>query len=339
MKTPKALPTIRLKDPTRFADPFKLNYNKYVKTQYERVRLHETLTGPHRDERNDRELDPTYLPFAKAMGAISYGGEYSAYCYAAKAAHLAPFRSFREACSYQSMDELRHSQMDWGRLRDLGMRDFDEFTEYWHSDGLATIKRAFDNILALEDSFQIIFTANFVFEGAAATSFFPNMVHLAEGNGDHITSVVNWTRFQDEVRHVAFARAMVQAIVEDDDRNIKTLELWQEAAFETIGVAIQQAFGWNDIVPVPYKSSGEWMIDGLMAYAKQAEKAGITLPELDTLFDAAPEVPLGLDALKTHDLDTPPTVWEDGENNAGGLEDQKRAKSVIDHETTEEVPV
>jgi phenol hydroxylase P3 protein len=314
-----AIPTIRLKDPTRFEDPFSLTYNKYIKTQYDRVRLHETVTGPHRDKGNDERLDPQYITFAKAMTTLSYGGEYSAYVYCTKASHLAPFRSFREACSYQAMDELRHSQMDWGRLRDLGCKDSSEVMDLWHSEGLAHVKRAFDSIVALEDPFQIIFTANFIFEGAAASSFFPGMVELSKINGDHISSTVHWTRYQDEVRHVAFARALVKAIVDDDDRNIKILELWQEAAFESLGPAVLQGFGYNDLFPIPLNTSTEWLMDGMIHYGKQAEKVGLELPDIEAILAASSDVESSLEALNTGS-GCDPSWWEDGLRGAGALE-------------------
>jgi len=331
------LDTITLKDPTRFEDPFKMNYNKYVKTQYERVRLHETVSGPHKDPRNDRDLDPEYRKYAIPMAAISHYGEYSASVYCQKAAHLSPFRAFREACLFQAMDELRHSQMDWGRLKDLGVKDSYEVGKIWRSEGYCAVKDAFDWIVGLEDAFQIIFTANFVIEGAGAVSYFPNMVKLAEQNGDHIFSVINWTRFQDEVRHVAFARAMVKAIVEDDERNVKILEQWQEAAFENLGPGIGQVMGYQDLVPEPYLTSGEWMVAALSHYAEHSMKHGLELPDLDALYEGAADLPVSYEALMTERSDASLSWWEDGTPGAGALDQPSHKGAMRESEALEGV--
>jgi hypothetical protein len=118
---------------------------------------------------------------------------------------------------------------------------------------------------------------------------------------------------------------MVKAIVDDDDKNVKVLEEWQEAAFEHLGPGIGQVMGYNDLCPEPYLSSGEWLVDAIAHYATHAEKNGLALPDLDDLFEGAADMPVSLDALYTK-LDVEPSWWDDLMPGAGALDQPRQGK-------------
>lgn len=294
----KSMSRIKLKRPELFEDPFRLDYNRYIKVQHEKVLLYEAHTGQHRNPDNDERLDPEFKKLAAPLAVASYMGEYAASVYSTTAAATAQTRAFRECCLFQAVDELRHAQMDRGRILDFGITDDDEILRIWNSDGLAVIRDAFKYLTDLEDAFQIIFCANYIIEGAGAASYFPNVAELAAANGDHITYVIDKTRFTDEVRHIGYARAMVKALIEDDDNNLAILQEWADEFFAVAGPGILQLFGYNDLAPVPYKSSGEWLVDGLAHYAEHAEKVGIKPPDIEEMIsDDWGEVQVSLEAL------------------------------------------
>lgn len=291
-------PRIKLKHQELFEDPFRLDYNKYVKAQYEKVLLYEAHAGPHRDPRNDERLDPEFKKVAAPLAVASYMGEYAASVYSTTAASNAQTQGFRECCLFQAIDELRHAQMDFGRMRDFGITDREEVLRTWNSDGLAAIRDAFKYLTSLTDGFQIIFCANYIIEGAGAASYFPNVGELAAANGDHLTWVIDKTRFTDEVRHIGYSRAMVKALVEDDDRNLGILQEWSDEFFAVAGPGIQQLFGYNDLAPIPYKTSGEWLIDGLAHFTEHAEKVGLLPPDIEQMItDDWGNVQVSLEAL------------------------------------------
>lgn len=294
----KSTSRIKLKRPDLFEDPFHLDYSRYIKAQHEKVLLYEAHTGQHRDPRNDERLDPEFTKVAAPLAVASYMGEYAASVYSTTAAATATTRAFRECCLFQAADELRHAQMDRGRIRDFGITDEAEILRIWNSDGLSVIRDAFKYLTDLEDAFQIIFCANYIIEGAGAASYFPNAGELAAANGDHITYVIDKTRFTDEVRHIGYSRAMVKALVEDDSNNLTILQEWADEFFDVAGPGILQLFGYNDLAPVPYKSSGEWLVDGLSHYIEHAEKVGIKAPDVEKLIsDDWGDVQVSLEAL------------------------------------------
>lgn len=275
---------IVLKHPERFFDPFGLDYGKYIRTQAEKVTIFDVVFSKARDPEHDQKLDPGYIEALTPLVVVSHFGEYAAHRYCTTAAEAAPFPKLRDCCFYQAADERRHSEMDRARMDDWGITT-ERAREIWN-DVTPNARRVFEFLESLSDPYQIVFLANFVFEGSAGASFFPHWAELARINGDYVTYVINRTRFSDEVRHIGYSRAVTKLIAEEDDANIAILNEWLAEFMALVGGLMGEvAVMTNDRAPTPYKSSAEWGMDGLMELGKSMGDVGL---DPAVLFAAAP---------------------------------------------------
>ncbi len=265
---------ITLKNQENFVDPFGLNYNKYVRQQAEKVSMFETVYSRARDPEHDKKLDPAYVEAITPLLVASRFGEHAAHRYCTTAAANATFSSLRDCCFYQAADERRHSEMDAARLEDFGISE-KRATEIW-MDGLPKARAVFDYLESLTDPYQILFCANFVFEGSAGASVFPHWAELARINGDYVTFVINRTRFSDEVRHIGYSRALVRALLDENRGNAKVLHQWlPEFLGLVVGLITEVVVQSNDRAPQPYKTAQEWGVDGFTALRKSMIDVGL----------------------------------------------------------------
>jgi Methane/Phenol/Toluene Hydroxylase len=214
---------ITLKDPSRFADPANLTWERYVALQArERERyMAEKATIPP-DALNYKNVSPRYLANAVDQFANNYYSELSATHYVATAAANAPFDELKKCALFQLADEQRHLEMDREVFERAGIPERD-WLAAWESPG--TTCRFFRHLLELEDSIEILVKGNFVAEGAAGPGTF---TVLAEARGDLLSAVNHRARIRDETRHISYGRALVKALIEDDPSNLDTLQQWQD---------------------------------------------------------------------------------------------------------------
>jgi Methane/Phenol/Toluene Hydroxylase len=221
-----ARPKITLKDPTRFADPANLTWERYVALQArERERyMAEKATIPP-NALNYRTVSPRYLENAVDQFANNYYSELSATHYVATAAANAPFDELKKCALFQLADEQRHLEMDREVFERAGIPEAD-WLAAWEAPG--TTCRFFRHLLELEDSIEILVKGNFVAEGAAGPGTFTVLADGAEARGDVLSAVNHRARIRDETRHISYGRALVKALIEDDPSNLDTLQRWQD---------------------------------------------------------------------------------------------------------------
>jgi Methane/Phenol/Toluene Hydroxylase len=217
---------ITLKDPSRFADPANLTWERYVALQArERERyMAEKATIPP-DALNYKNVSPRYLANAVDQFANNYYSELSATHYVATAAANAPFDELKKCALFQLADEQRHLEMDREVFERAGIPERD-WLAAWESPG--TTCRFFRHLLELEDSIEILVKGNFVAEGAAGPGTFTVLADGAEARGDLLSAVNHRARIRDETRHISYGRALVKALIEDDPSNLDTLQQWQD---------------------------------------------------------------------------------------------------------------
>jgi hypothetical protein len=217
---------ITLKDPSRFADPANLTWERYVALQArERERyMAEKATIPP-DALNYKNVSPRYLAHAVDQFANNYYSELSATHYVATAAANAPFDELKKCALFQLADEQRHLEMDREVFERAGIPERD-WLAAWESPG--TTCRFFRHLLELEDSIEILVKGNFVAEGAAGPGTFTVLADGAEARGDLLSAVNHRARIRDETRHISYGRALVKALIEDDPSNLDTLQQWQD---------------------------------------------------------------------------------------------------------------
>jgi Methane/Phenol/Toluene Hydroxylase len=217
---------ITLKDPSRFADPSNLTWERYVALQArERERyMAEKATIPP-DALNYKNVSPRYLANAVDQFANNYYSELSATHYVATAAANAPFDELKKCALFQLADEQRHLEMDREVFERAGIPERD-WLAAWESPG--TTCRFFRHLLELEDSIEILVKGNFVAEGAAGPGTFTVLADGAEARGDLLSAVNHRARIRDETRHISYGRALVKALIEDDPSNLDTLQQWQD---------------------------------------------------------------------------------------------------------------
>jgi hypothetical protein len=217
---------ITLKDPSRFADPANLTWERYVALQArERERyMAEKATIPP-DALNYKHVSPRYLANAVDQFANNYYSELSATHYVATAAANAPFDELKKCALFQLADEQRHLEMDREVFERAGIPERD-WLAAWEAPG--TTCRFFRHLLELEDSIEILVKGNFVAEGAAGPGTFTVLADGAEARGDVLSAVNHRARIRDETRHISYGRALVKALIEDDPSNLDTLQQWQD---------------------------------------------------------------------------------------------------------------
>jgi Methane/Phenol/Toluene Hydroxylase len=215
-----------LKDPSRFADPANLTWERYVALQArERERyMAEKATIPP-DALNYQHVSPRYLANAVDQFANNYYSELSATHYVATAAANAPFDELKKCALFQLADEQRHLEMDREVFERAGIPERD-WLAVWESPG--TTCRFFRHLLELEDSIEILVKGNFVAEGAAGPGTFTVLADGAEARGDVLSAINHRARIRDETRHISYGRALVKALIEDDPSNLDTLQQWQD---------------------------------------------------------------------------------------------------------------
>jgi hypothetical protein len=217
---------ITLKDPSRFADPANLTWERYVALQArERERyVAEKATIPP-DVLNYKHVSPRYLANAVDQFANNYYSELSATHYVATAAANAPFDELKKCALFQLADEQRHLEMDREVFERAGIPERD-WLAAWEAPG--TTCRFFRHLLELEDSIEILVKGNFVAEGAAGPGTFTVLADGAEARGDVLSAVNHRARIRDETRHISYGRALVKALIEDDPSNLDTIQRWQD---------------------------------------------------------------------------------------------------------------
>jgi hypothetical protein len=217
---------ITLKDPSRFADPANLTWERYVALQArERERyMAEKATIPP-DALNYKTVSPRYLANAVDQFANNYYSELSATHYVATAAANAPFDELKKCALFQLADEQRHLEMDREVFERAGIPEAD-WLAAWEAPG--TTCRFFRHLLELEDSIEILVKGNFVAEGAAGPGTFTVLADGAEARGDLLSAVNHRARIRDETRHISYGRALVKALIEDDPSNLDTIQGWQD---------------------------------------------------------------------------------------------------------------
>jgi hypothetical protein len=219
-----------LKDPGRFSDPAGLTWERYVALQArERERyLAERATIPP-DALSYQAVSPQYLARAVDQFANNYYSELSATHYVATAAAHAPFDELKKCALFQLADEQRHLEMDREVFERAGIPERD-WLPAWEAPG--TTCRFFRHLLELDDTIEILVKGNFVAEGAAGPGTFTVLADGAEARGDLLSAVNHRARIRDETRHISYGRALVKALIDDDPRNIETIQQWQDESLQ-----------------------------------------------------------------------------------------------------------
>ena len=252
---------ITLENPALFSDPANLTWERYVALQArERERyLAERATIPQ-DALDYKDVSSRYLENAVDQFANNYYSELSATHYVATAAANAPFDELKKCALFQLADEQRHLEMDREVFERAGIPERD-WLAAWESPG--TTCRFFRHLLELEDSIEILVKGNFVAEGAAGPGTFTVLADGAEARGDVLSAVNHRARIRDETRHISYGRALVKALIEDDPRNLDTIQQWQD---ESLRLFVEVARGGE---------RREWWEGFLASYYKIALPLGL----------------------------------------------------------------
>jgi Methane/Phenol/Toluene Hydroxylase len=245
---------LSLRDTSRFSDPANLTWERYVALQArERERYLAERAAIPPEALSYQTVSPQYLERAVDQFANNYYSELSATHYVATAAANAPFDELKKCALFQLADEQRHLEMDRDVFERARIPERD-WLATWEAPG--TTCRFFRHLLELEDSIEILVKGNFVAEGAAGPGTFTVLADGAEARGDVLSAVNHRARIRDETRHISYGRALVKALIEDDPRNLPTLQKWQD---ESLRLFVEVARGgerrewWEGFLSSYYK--------------------------------------------------------------------------------------
>lgn len=282
--------TVRVNDPAQFRDPFRLDYQKYVRLQQRRTADFAEVVDNYGSADYRDSLDPVYLENQLIMTAGTFFGEYQSTFYTTRAASLQPIPALRECSMFQSLDELRHAQMDLWRMRSWGA-DWDYVDEVAR-DVFPNTAALFRWLNSLDDPFKIVFCGNFILE-TPGEALFPDRAQRCEANGDHAGFLIENSRVKDEVRHIGFAKTMTKFLLDQDPgHNEKVLLAWQDEFFDLLSESFGELEEQEDAIPVQPIPKEDTVLRGFQAYMDHLDAIQLRPPELlSALFGGEIDVP------------------------------------------------
>ncbi|MBI4479152.1 MAG: hypothetical protein HY651_03930 [Acidobacteria bacterium] len=222
---------ITMKDPSRFRDPFGLNWPKYIAMQARDKEHYEKQKAALPPEALEFKLaDPGYLEEVTHCQFLdNYFAELSATKYLATVVKNSPFEELKKCALFQIIDEQRHMEMDAEVLQRAGVPE-NEWLDRWREAD--TTYRFFQHVVSLEDPMEILLKANFLGETGAVTASFDVLAQWARRKGDPLSAINHEARLRDESRHSKTGWVLAKALIEDDAKNLAVIQEWQDEALK-----------------------------------------------------------------------------------------------------------
>ncbi len=220
---------IRLKDPSKWEDPFRMTFNQYVKIQSEKDQLHHAVRAAFEaNYGHARVIDGRWFEGVKAFAVAVQPAEYSAHRLMAYIGRNIPIEAIRFATFNQAIDELRHAQIEIKHYADMskyydGLHAYSQTNEnLWFN----TVPKSFFDDALTAGPFESLIAISFSFEYVFTNILFLPFASSAAAVGDeHFVSVGKSVQ-SDESRHMALGMSALRMLLEEDDRNVPLIQRW-----------------------------------------------------------------------------------------------------------------
>ncbi|ADG05700.1 YHS domain-containing protein [Kyrpidia tusciae] len=220
---------IRIKDPKRWEDPFRMTFNQYVKIQAEKEHLHHAIRSAFEaNHGHARIVDSRWFEGVKAFAVAVQPAEYSAHRLMAYIGRNIPIEAIRFATFNQAVDELRHAQIEIKHYAHMskyydGLHAYAKTNEnLWFN----TVPKSFFDDALTSGPFEALIAIAFSFEYVFTNILFLPFAASAAAVGDEHFASVGKSVQSDESRHMALGMAALKMLLEEDDRNIPIVQRW-----------------------------------------------------------------------------------------------------------------
>jgi phenol hydroxylase P3 protein len=220
---------VHFRDWDTFEDPFRLHYADYVRVQSDKESI---MAEQKKLAARFKEVDGIDLHWLQAMKLFypaATNSEAEAHRGHAALARFSPSPALSMAAFYQVLDEIRHAQMDTAAMR--FMRTHTNSFENWalmyqHQWVLQTFRSLFEDMLMVEDPFEMAINTNLTLELGYSNMLFVATPGAAVANGDRLYGQHAMSTQSDETRHAALGQAVIRTLLEEDERNVPIVQRW-----------------------------------------------------------------------------------------------------------------
>jgi phenol hydroxylase P3 protein len=220
---------IKIHDWDAWEDPFRTTVETYHKFQAEKDRrLYAILDGQAQSQGHLNVSEGRYFNAMKVFLTGVTPAEYVGYRQFSFLTRYIPGPGPRFTCLTQSLDELRHTQVEIHALA--------EYNKYY--SGLHSMRRMHDRVPLLsagksflDDAvtagpFENLTAISFAFEYLLTNLLFVPFMSAASFNGDIPTMTFGYSAQSDESRHMTMGLGVVKFMLEQDEGNIPIIQNW-----------------------------------------------------------------------------------------------------------------
>ncbi|MBN9386445.1 MAG: YHS domain-containing protein [Chloroflexi bacterium] len=225
---------IKIHDWDKWEDPFRMTVDNYWKYQAEKDRrLYAVLDSFSQNQGHLNISDARYLNAIKIFLQGVTPLEYMAHRHFMFISRYIPGPGTRMAALCQSIDELRHTQIEIH-----SMSPYNKYYSGFHSMRqmhdrvwyLSVPKSYFDDAVTA-GPFEFLTAISFSFEYLLTNLLFVPFMSGAAYNGDLPTTTFGFSAQSDESRHMTLGLQVIKFLLEQDEANVPIVQRWLDKWF------------------------------------------------------------------------------------------------------------
>lgn len=278
---------IKIKDWSKWEDPFRLTMDSYWKYQAEKEKkLYAIFDAFAQNNGHQNISDGRYVNALKLFLTGVSPLEYAAFQGYAKVGRQFSGAGARVACQMQAIDELRHAQTQQHAMSHYN-KHFNGLHDPAHMHDrvwfLSVPKSFFDDARSA-GPFEFLTAISFSFEYVLTNLLFVPFMSGAAYNGDMATVTFGFSAQSDEARHMTLGLEVIKFILEQHEDNVPIIQRWIDKWFwrgfrllSLVGMMMDymlpnKVMSWAEAWEVYYEKSGG-------ALFKDLERYGIRPPK------------------------------------------------------------
>lgn len=237
---------IKIHDWSKWADPFRVTFESYVRIQAEKERRYHAIRENFDSLQAQFNLsDARWVEALKIFLAGIAPAEYMAHRLFQYIARYIPGSAIRFAALTQAMDEMRHVQNQV-----LMMSGYNKYFHGLHSwnklnrrHWLMSVPASFFDDAHSAGPFESLIAIAFGFEVIYTNILFVSFSSMASTNNDHPYTAVGFTSQSDESRHMTLGMMAIKHLLQEDPANVPIVQRWVDKWFWR---------AYRAFAPVPY---------------------------------------------------------------------------------------
>ena len=215
-----------------FRDPRETTYTKYIEIQRNKEIFVDGILEEIELSGYDGQLSPRWLHvLSRVFAPLRYPG-HGLQMVASYVGQMAPSGRIVITAALQAADEMRRVQRIAYRVRQLqhryGSLGIDSKAR-WQTDALwQPLRIAIEKLLTCYDWAESFVGLNVVLKPLVDELFMNHFSELALREGDYLLGQIFYSLNEDCQWHRAWTQALVRMVIEDNPRNIGTIQGWIE---------------------------------------------------------------------------------------------------------------